>query len=106
MSSGQLRDKNGKVVGVLDGDDYALPRYFTEDRKAGITGEMVLSIALDDGGKVKEIHLVKSLSPHLDDAAVKTVRTWKFKLIDGNSHDVPEGFQVRILYRATCHPQF
>ena len=107
MSSGQLRDKNGKFVGMLDGpEDYALPRYFTEDRIAGITGEMILSIALDDGGKVKEIHLVKSLSPHLDEAAVKTVRTWKFKLIDGHPRDVPEDFQIHIFYRATCRPQF
>jgi len=106
MSSAQLRNKNGKVVGMWDGDDYALPPYFTEDRKAGITGSIVLSIALDVEGKVKQIHLVKSLSPHLDEAAVKTVRTWKFKLIDGNPGDPPNDFQVQIIYRATCRPQF
>lgn len=106
VTSSQLRDKNGKVVGTWDGEDYSLPPYFTEDRKAGITGEMVLSIALDRGGKVKEIHLAKSLSPHLDEAAVRTARKWKFKLIDGNPRDVPEDFQIHIFYRATCHPQF
>jgi TonB family protein len=105
-SSEQLRNKNGKVVGMWDGDDYALPPYFTEDRRAGITGAIVLSITLDVEGKVKEIHLVKSLSPHLDEAAVKTVRTWKFKLIDGNPRDVADDFQLHILYRATCHTQF
>jgi TonB family protein len=105
-SGGRLLDKNGKVVGAPDSDDYALPPYFDKDRKAGIAGEMVLSIALDNAGKVEHIHVVKSLSPHLDAAAVETVRTWEFKLINGNPGGPPNDFQVQIIYRAMCRPQF
>jgi TonB family protein len=105
-SSGRLLNKDGKVVGAWDGNDNHLPPYFNEDRKAGVAGEMVLSVALDAGGKVKEIHTVKSLSPRLDQAAIETVRTWRFKLIDGKPDAQPDDFLLHILYQATCKPQF
>jgi TonB family protein len=104
--SGRLLNKDGKVVGMSASDDYATPPYPVEDRKAGVSGRMVLSVGLDTEGRVKEIHVVKSLSPHLDEAAMKTVRTWKFKLINENLGDPPNDFQVRIIYRATCIAQF
>ena len=104
--SGRLLNKDGKVVGMSESDDYATPPYPVEDRKAGASGTMVLSVVLDTEGRVNEIHVVKSLSPHLDEAAVKTVRTWKFKLINGKLGDPPNDFQVRIIYRAACIPQF
>ena len=78
--SGRLLNKDGKVVGVCDSDDYASPLYPMEDVKAGVSGKVVLSVVLDTQGGVKEIHVVNSLSPSLDAAAVKAVRTWKFKL--------------------------
>jgi len=105
--SGQLLNKQNKVVGVPEDDGLASPPYPVEDRKAGVSGKMVLSVALDARGNVKEIHVVKSLSPHLDEAVVATVRTWKFKLIDGNPSDSPNDFfQLHINFRTTCAPQF
>jgi TonB family protein len=74
--------RGGKVVGMCDSNDYALPPYPIEDRSAGVSGTMILSVALDSAGKVKEIHVVKSFSRHLDEVAIKTVRTWEFKLIE------------------------
>ncbi len=55
-------------------------------------------------GLVKEIHVVKSLSPQLDEAALKAVRSWKFKLIEGDP-DGPKDYQVEISFRATCTPR-
>jgi|SRR5271154_242920 len=104
--SGRLLNRDGKVVGMSDSDVYATPPFPVEDRKAGVSGKMVLSVALDTEGRVKEIHVVKSLSAHLDEAAIKTVRTWKFKLMDGNLGDQSNDFQVDIFYRASCTPQF
>jgi TonB family protein len=104
--SGRLLNKDGKVVGMCDSDDYALPHYPMEDVKAGVSGKVVLSVALDAGGRVKEIHVVKSLSPHLDETALKAVRAWKFKLIDGNPGDPPNDFRIEIIFRATCAPRF
>jgi TonB family protein len=63
-------------------------------------------LTLDSEGGVKEIHVVKSLSAHLDEAAVTAVRTWKFKLTDPNAGNPPEDLWLHILYRATCMPRF
>ena len=104
--SGRLLNEDGKVVGVSEYDDLASPPYPVEDRKAGVSGKMVLSVALDNRGNVKEIHVVKSLSRHLDEAAVKTIRTWKFKLVDGNPGEQPNDLQVHLNFRTTCTPQF
>jgi TonB family protein len=76
-----------------------------DDVKLGVSGKLVLSVALDAEASVKEIHVVQSLSPHLDEAALKAVRTWKFKLIDGNSGDSPNDFRVHIIFRAICPPR-
>jgi TonB family protein len=103
--SGRLLNKRGRVVAAPVGDGFTLPPYFEEDRKAGIAGKMLLSVSLDVGGNVRKIHVVKSLSPHLDEAAVETVRTWKFKLVDRNG-GTSEDLQLDIFYRATCDPQF
>src|ERR1700683_4862892 len=51
-TNGRLLDKNGKVVGTMDYDHDELPYYFQEDRKAGIAGNMVLSLTFDDQGKL------------------------------------------------------
>jgi Gram-negative bacterial TonB protein C-terminal len=73
-ASGRLL-RNGKVVGGSDSDDYAIPHYPTGDVKAGASGKIVLSVTLNADGRVKEIQVVKSLSPHLDEAALEAVRT-------------------------------
>ncbi len=104
--SGRLLNKKGKVVGVPDYDELTLPPYFEEDRKAGIVGKMLLSVSLYAGGTVKEVHVVKSLSLHLDEAAIKTVRSWKFKLVDPIGGDTLDDLQLLISHRATCKPQF
>jgi TonB family protein len=105
MGSGRLLNKHDKVVAAPVGDGFTLPPYFEEDRKAGIAGKMSLSVTLDAGGNVREIHVVESLSPHLDQAAVETIRTWKFKLVDPNG-DTLKDLQLDISYRSTCAPKF
>lgn len=106
-SNGRLLDKYGKIVATMDYDHDDLPPYFTEDRKAGIEGDMVLSLKLDDDGKVKEIHALKSLSPHLDEAAMETVRGWRIKLAKDTGDDARHDFlRVTFNYRGDCAPQF
>lgn len=78
------------------------PPYFAEDRKSGIAGEMVLSITVDAEGKITNVHVVKSLSPHLDNAAAETVRNWKFKLKAVNLDSLPDDFPVRFFFRPMC----
>lgn len=103
---GALFNKRGKMIAAPDGDDYPLPPYPDEERKAGVAGKMVLAISLNPDGRVKGARIVKSLSPGLDKAAIDTVRTWKFKLIDPNAK-IPLGeLQLGFVFEATCNPNF
>lgn len=101
----RLTNERGRVVGMDDSIDQPLPPYFTDDRKAGVSGDMVLSVTVNDDGKVAKAVVVKSLSTHLDTAAIETVRIWKFKVINGNASALPDEFQLHISYLATCAPQ-
>ena len=83
-----------------------LPPYLTADRKASVAGEMILSITVNAEGNVEKTRVVKSLSPRLDKTAIKTVHTWKFRLIDGSPDALPDDFQLHITYRTTCKVQF
>jgi len=99
-----LRNEKGLV---LIGDDNNMPpNYFVEDRKAGATGEMILSLTVNAKGDVTNVRVVKSVSPHLDKDAVDTVRTWKYKVIAGNPEALPDDFQLKISYLPFCNARF
>jgi TonB family protein len=100
----RLTNERGRVVGMDESIDQPLPPYFTDDRKAGVSGDMVLSVTVNDDGKVAKVVVIKSLSTHLDEAAIETVRVWKFKIINGNASTLPDEFQLHISYLATCAP--
>ena len=106
IARGWSKNEKGTVVGTDDTISQSLPPYFTEDRKAGVGGEMILLITVSAKGKVAKTRVVKSLSPHLDKAAIKTVRAWKFKLLSGNPDSLPDDFQLHITYMPICKPQF
>jgi TonB family protein len=104
-SRGWLRSKKGTVISEGFDIDQPVPPYSMEDRKAGIAGVMVLSITVTPDGRVKKVHVVKSLSPHLDAAAMKTVQQWRFKLIKGSPDALPDDFELPISFKAICRPQ-
>jgi TonB family protein len=104
-SSGVRNDK-GLVLSADDDPNWHLPPYFDEDRKAGVAGEMILALTVNSKGEVTNVRVVKSLSPHLDKAAVDAARTWKYKVIAGKPESLPDDFQLHIFYGATCRPQF
>ena len=105
-SGGWLKSKKGLVIVEDIDSDQPLPPYFTEDRKAGIVGVMILSVTVMPDGRVKNVHVIKSLSPRLDEAAAKTIGQWRFKLIKGSPDALPDDFELKIIYSATCNPQF
>ena len=111
--NGRLVDRDGKLIAVIDNDEYPLPSYPIEERMAGVVGKMVLSVTLKRDGYVKEIHVVKSLSPGLDKAAVDLVRGWKFKgcqdepLCSNRDSSAPwKDLRLQFVFSALCHPQF
>jgi len=55
------------------------PAYGREARQARINGTLALVAVIDQGGRVADVMLIRPLGMGLDESAVETVRTWKFK---------------------------
>ncbi len=55
------------------------PRYTEEARKARVQGVVILQAVIDSLGNVTEVEVVKGLPEGLDQSAVDTVRTWKYR---------------------------
>jgi TonB family protein len=55
------------------------PEYSEEARKAKYSGTVVLSVVVDQEGRARDIHVLKSLGMGLDEKAVEAVQKWKFK---------------------------
>jgi len=75
------------------------PPYSEQARKAKYQGSVVLSIVVDVQGLVRNVRVVKPLGLGLDEEAVKTVQTWKFKPATRNGVPVP----VQVLVEVTFH---
>jgi TonB family protein len=101
-----LRDPNGRVVAVADNEDASPPRYPEEERKSGVAGGLILSISLYSDGRVKEIHVVRSLSPALDESAIDTVRPMKFRRLEADSAEPLQDLRLYFSFRAACKPHF
>jgi len=55
------------------------PAYTEEARKAKIEGTVTLAVTIDAQGDVTNCQVTNGLDKGLDEQAIKTVRTWKFK---------------------------
>ncbi|MGH9325724.1 MAG: energy transducer TonB [Terriglobia bacterium] len=75
------------------------PPYSEQARKAKYQGSVVLSIVVDSQGMVHNIQVVKPLGLGLDQEAVKTVRTWKFKPGTRNGAPVAVQMLVEVTFR-------
>jgi TonB family protein len=75
------------------------PAYSEEARKAKYQGTVVLWIVVDALGGVTDCRVVKPLGLGLDEKAVETVRTWKFKPALKNGTPVPVRVMVEVSFR-------
>ncbi|MGD1074062.1 MAG: energy transducer TonB [Bryobacteraceae bacterium] len=50
-----------------------------EARKAKYSGTVPLSMVVDQEGRARDIHVLKSLGMGLDEKAIEAVQKWKFK---------------------------
>jgi TonB family protein len=76
-----------------------VPTYSEEARKAKYQGTAVLWIVVDAKGDVTDCRVVKPLGLGLDEKAVETVRTWKFKPAMRNGVPVPVRVIVEVFFR-------
>jgi len=75
------------------------PPYSEEARKAKHQGTVVLFIIVDSEGNVTEARIVRPLGLGLDEKALDTVRTWKFKPGMRNAVPVPVKVLVEVQFR-------
>lgn len=75
------------------------PPYSEEARKVKYQGTVLLWIIVDAQGNVSDIRVVKPAGLGLDEKAVDTVRTWKFKPGMRNGSPVPVRVQVEVSFR-------
>lgn len=70
------------------------PKYTEEARKARIEGSVMLSLVVDPDGNTRNIKVVKSLDPGLDQKAIEAVSQWKFN--PGKKSGTPVAIQAQI----------
>lgn len=82
-------------VAIYDPD----PPYSEEARKAKYSGTVVLSLIVDAQGNVREVQVAKPLGLGLDENAVATVKTWKFKPAQRNGAPVAVRMLAEVTFR-------
>lgn len=75
------------------------PAYSEEARKAKYQGTVVLWVTIDAAGSVTDCKVVKPLGMGLDEKAMESVRTWKFKPALRNGSPVPVRVMVEVSFR-------
>ena len=75
------------------------PPYSEQARKAKHQGTVVLWIVVDTQGNVQQAQVVKPLGMGLDENALRTVKTWKFKPAMRNGSPVPVKVMVEVSFR-------
>lgn len=75
------------------------PAYSEEARKAKYQGTVVLWIVVDVQGNVTDARVVRPLGLGLDEKALETVKTWKFKPALRNGTPVPVRVMVEVSFR-------
>jgi periplasmic protein TonB len=75
------------------------PQYSERAREAKYQGTDVLSIIVTADGGVEDVQVVRPLGLGLDQNAIKTVKTWKFRPAMRNGHPVPVQVEVEVTFR-------
>lgn len=74
------------------------PNYPESAKKLGIEGTVVLSVSLDEKGNIVRARVVKSI-PELDQAAIDTVKQWKYEPMTVNGVPRPIVFTVSVNFK-------
>ncbi len=105
LGPGQVAGTGGGVYSVGGNVSAPIPIYKPEPpyseqaRKAKYQGTVVLWIVVDAQGNVTDAQVVKPLGMGLDENAVNTVKTWKFKPAMRNGVPVPVKVMVEVSFR-------
>jgi TonB family protein len=75
------------------------PPYSEEARKAKFSGVVVVQIVVDVAGNVHDAKVIKPLGLGLDEKAIETIRTWRFKPAMRNGAPVNVRMLVEVSFR-------
>jgi TonB family protein len=74
------------------------PEYSEDARKAGIAGDVILWLVIDEKGKVVRIRVIRCLGAGLDERAVQAVSTWTFEPAMRNGTPVAVQINVDVTF--------
>lgn len=74
-----------------------IPRYPEEAKAAGIDGAVLAEVVVNELGAVSDVKIVRSV-PMLDEAALETVKQWRFRPSVVNGHPVPTRMVVTVTF--------
>lgn len=77
------------------------PTYPFEMRRAGITGEVVVSFIVDPDGNVQNAYAIRSTQREFEAAAIQAVSKWKFRPGKKGGRNVSTRMQVPIVFSIT-----
>jgi len=75
------------------------PPYTPMARSAKVQGAVVLLVGVNAQGSVRDVEVLKPLGYGLDDQAVETVQTWRFKPAICNGVPTPVRVMVEVVFR-------
>jgi TonB family protein len=75
------------------------PAYTKEARAAKLQDTVILWIVVDASGNVTDVKLVRGVDKGLDESAMQTVRTWKFKPAMKKGKTVPVRVVVEVSFK-------
>lgn len=80
------------------------PEYTEEARRAGLQGEVLLSVEVDERGSPASIQIVRSLDAGLDQKAVEAVGKWRFRPAMNGTQAVRAVVQVAVKFQLANAP--
>ena len=75
------------------------PAYTKEARAAKLQDTVILWIVVDASGNVTDVKLVRGVDKGLDESAMQTLRTWKFKPAMKKGKTVPVRVVVEVSFK-------
>ena len=80
------------------------PPYTESARRRNVQGTVELFIVIGTEGNVNDAVVVRPLDPTLDDSAVQTIRTWRFRPATRNGLPVYVCVSVEVSFNLYLHP--
>lgn len=75
------------------------PEYDEKDRKKKIEGVVALSAIITTEGKLVDFKLIKTLTPGLDQQAIKSVSQWRFEPMVEDGQPCPTRMTVQVSFK-------